>query len=170
VRAPLEEIRNQATGVLGYQPVITLTLRTTGDTEEEQRFIFDTGATVSVMSLARAEELRLPVLGPDEKVVLAHRTAEAAEPVERRIRPGRLRVSIPGLRPDPFDWPCYFRPDLPKGAPSLLGLAGVLEDLRLTLDGVRSSGGVFFGYLLLELRTPVVAPAASPGPEATPPS
>jgi hypothetical protein len=164
-RTPLREIVNAETQVTGYQPVIWMTVLRDPLPPERERFILDSGASVSVMSVARAEDLQLPLPGPEAEVELAHQTADTASPVRRRVRPGRLHIQIPAIRDEPFDWPCYFRPDLPKETPPLLGLAGVLEDLRLTLDGVRSRGGVFFGYLLLELRSAPATPEA-----ATPPS
>lgn len=113
------------------------------------------------MSVALAEEMELPIPGPESEIILAYQSAETAAPVPRRIRPGRLHIQIPEIRSEPFDWPCYFRPDLPRTVSPLLGLAGVLEDLRITIDGVRSRPGAFFGYLLLETREPAGSPSSA---------
>jgi hypothetical protein len=159
-RTPLRELRNTDTRITGYQPALWVSVLRPPLPPRREQFSLDSGAFVSVLSVARAEELQLPIPGPEAEIVLAYQSADTAAPVRCRIRPGRLHIQIPEIRDEPFDWPCYFRPDLPRTVPPLLGLAGVLEDLRITLDGVRSRRGIFFGYLLLELRDLAPAPVA----------
>jgi hypothetical protein len=52
-----------------------------------------------------------------------------------------IRVRVVGLDPSEFVFPCYFLgdPDIPLvGAQNLLGLTGVITQVRLTFDGTAS--------------------------------
>ena len=67
----------------------------------------------------------------------------------QEVRSGLLRARVVGMDPTEFVFPCYFLgdPNLPPPAQArnLLGLTGVINQIRLTFDGrssVRSPRGV----------------------------
>jgi hypothetical protein len=51
---------------------------------------------------------------------------------------GSIRVRLPPWSGVEFDWPCFFRRNRPANLPPQLGLAGVLTDIRLLVDGTAS--------------------------------
>ena len=66
----------------------------------------------------------------------------------QEVRSGLLRAQVVGMDQTEFVFPCYFvgYPDVPpRQARNLLGLTGVINQIRLTFDGrssVRSPRGV----------------------------
>ncbi|HZW31844.1 MAG TPA: hypothetical protein VFF52_14120, partial [Isosphaeraceae bacterium] len=71
---------------------------------------------------------------------------------EQRVRLGRIGVRVPGLASRSFSWACHFVE--PPHAPhmALLGLEGVLKDLRLVFDGTYSFENPC-GVLVLEMTS-----------------
>jgi hypothetical protein len=71
----------------------------------------------------------------------------------QEVRAGLLRVRIVGLGPTVYDFPCYFIVDPIVPPPSqprnLLGLTGVVNEIRLGFDGARSIGAPH-GSLIVE--------------------
>jgi hypothetical protein len=71
----------------------------------------------------------------------------------QEVRSGFLRARVVGMDPTEFVFPCYFLVD-PNLAPhtqarNLLGLTGVVSQIRLTFDG-RSSVHSPCGVLVVE--------------------
>ena len=99
------------------------------------------------MSVAKAREMDIPIPGNTIEI-----NVETAAGSIRQIRhAGRIQGRIPGLHGWGFDWPCHFV--VHKGTPpkAVLGLAGVLNDLRITLDGTYALEAPY-GWLILERR------------------
>ena len=71
------------------------------------------------------------------------------------VRAGLLRARIAGMDLTEYVFPCYFLgdPDTPPPATAknLLGLSGVINQIRLTFDGVTSPGAPH-GILIVEKR------------------
>jgi hypothetical protein len=100
----------------------------------------DSATAITSMSAVSAAELLIPF--PRTTINLSVRTAAGRD---RQVRhPGYITVRIPGMEGREFRWPCHFvqqhwpSPGATQGKRSvhaLLGLAGVLDDLRILLDG-----------------------------------
>jgi hypothetical protein len=58
---------------------------------------------------------------------------------------------MPGLHGWTFDWPCHFVAHQGPPPKAVLGLAGVLDDLRIILDGTYALEAPY-GWLILERR------------------
>ena len=57
------------------------------------------------------------------------------------VRSGLLRAQIPGMDATEYVFPCYFDGDpdaRPTRARNLLGLSGVINQIRISLDGTPS--------------------------------
>jgi len=113
------------------------------------RFVVDSGAMYSIISLAFAQNYRFADLPPPEaEIDLTIRTARGFDAI--RVRPGRIRL---WWNPDQsgywFDWPVLFRVDAPPEVPPLLGLGGIIKTCRWTFDGEYSFEAAY-GTLLLE--------------------
>jgi hypothetical protein len=69
---------------------------------------------------------------------------------KQRVRLGKIGVRVPELTSRMFHWNCHFVE--PPHAPhmALLGLEGVLNDLRLIFDGTYSLENPY-GVLILEI-------------------
>jgi hypothetical protein len=110
-------------------------------------FRVDTGSDVTTLSVAKARELGLSV--PRKAIEF---NVEAATGQVRQVRhPGRIQGKVFGLDGWDFDWPCHFVEHQGPGPKPLLGLAGVLDDLRIGLDGSYSLESPY-GWLHLERR------------------
>lgn len=94
-------------------------------------FVFrvDSGTEMTTMPAEVARRRDLPI--PQRPVRgLALRGQE--------VRRGLIRVRIPGLDATEYIFPCYFLgdPDVPTvDGKNLLGLTGVINQVRLTFDG-----------------------------------
>ena len=91
--------------------------------------MFDPGTEMTTMPAAEAKRMDLPI--PRRPVRgLTFRGQEA--------RAGLLRVRIVGMDLTEYFFPCYFLgdPDVPPPDPrNLLGLTGVINQVRLIMDG-----------------------------------
>lgn len=143
---PLRSVYSSQTGVTGFQANLPLLVQTMRGVEPVT-FRVDTGASVTSMPLRYAQALNINV--PNQEVAIP--TVTAVGQITRIVRNGRIWVWLPQWRREqPFDWPCYFDNNQPQNVPPLLGLAGVINDLRLTLDGAPSPGAAF-GNLVVEV-------------------
>ena len=130
-------------------PLRYRTLRTTGDTVlwadlilslktnrgawEEIPFRVDSGTEMTTMPAFDAKSLDLPIpKKPVPRLVL----------YGQEVRSGLLRARVVGMDPTEFVFPCYFLgdPNVPPPAQAwnLLGLTGVINQIRLTFDGTSS--------------------------------
>jgi hypothetical protein len=108
-----------------------------------ESFLVDSGTEMSMMpaSLARALDLPLPFHPVPGGLDLLG--------VTREVRTGILRARINGLGGAEFSFPCYFigdpdssldrfqRPTFPR---NLLGLTGVVDQIRIHFDGTPTIG------------------------------
>jgi hypothetical protein len=115
-------------------------------------FRIDPGAGCSMMSMERAERLKL--LRPDDVITEAKLRTATGVAVTQTVRVGKLRALLPSLRSEPFEWPVVFLLTKPLSSPSLLGLAGVLSDLVFHFDGSENQNYPF-GSVTISLRIPV---------------
>jgi hypothetical protein len=140
-------------------PLTRRTLRTTGDdvlradldleVKTNQGnwaiigFIVDPGTEMTTMPAEVARNLDLPI--PKRPVPgLTFRGQE--------VRRGLLRARIPGMDATEYIFPCYFLgdPNVPMADPkNLLGLTGVINQIRLIFDGTPSPGAPH-GNLIVE--------------------
>ena len=71
----------------------------------------------------------------------------------QEVRAGLLRARVIGMDPTEFVFPCYFLgdPNLPPHTPALnlLGLTGVINQIRLIFDGATSARAPW-GVLVVE--------------------
>jgi hypothetical protein len=153
VRIPLEAYRPPHVHFTLVRAVFTLFVRAANGDLWPMRFVLDTASAVTLIPVANAREAGLSI--PYRPVEFTIQTASGES--RQRRRPGRIQGEVPGLEGLVFDWPCHFveQQDLVL---NVLGLAGVLDDLRITLDG-RYSLEAPHGWLILE-RQPVPETAA----------
>jgi hypothetical protein len=129
--------------------VLKLWVRTGTQLLREIPFVVDTGAAVTTLSASEATKLGIPV--PRKAFEF---TLETATGPARQIRyPGRLRGRILGLAQWDFDWACHFVVHQGPPPQAALGLADVINDVRITFDG-RYMLEAPYGWLILEhIRT-----------------
>jgi hypothetical protein len=112
----------------------------------EATFLVDSGTEMTTMPAARANGLGLPIpKRPVPRFVLHG----------QEVRAGLLRARIVGMDLTEYVFPCYFigDPNTPPPATTknLLGLTGVINQIRLTFDGA-TAPGVPYGVLIVEKR------------------
>jgi hypothetical protein len=148
VRIPLEG-RSIETGARILQAKLKLLLQTSKPGFASVDFIVDPGCGITSIPRAVAEERGIPIPSKDNIKILNVRTPTGSS--KQRVRFGKIGVRVPGLSSGTFFWGCHFV-ELPH-APymALLGLGGVLDDLRLIFDGIYSIDNPY-GVLILELR------------------
>lgn|SRR5262245_21129230 len=148
VRQPLAGAR-LPTGFVGVKARIELLVRSRFGTFEPLRFQVDSAANVTSIPVTRARNSRIAI--PAKTIEINVRTS--AGTVRQRVHPGRITVRVPGLPGGDFSWPCHFVEQAGDVPTALLGLSGVLDDLRITFDG-RYSADAPYGWLVLEEVSP----------------
>jgi hypothetical protein len=118
----------------------------------EVQFRVDSGCSHTVISMAEAITSGLPTTGPRRTLGLGAALSSAT--VEVVSRTWSFRLS-PRQSSAPFVLPVYLLLNQPANLTPLLGLAGVIEQIRWTFDG-RSATDAPFGFCLLEDQRPVV--------------
>jgi hypothetical protein len=108
-------------------------------------FLVDTGSSVTTIPVLLASKHALLI--PGRSVEIPVRTI--AGRIMQRRRVGTVVARIPGLQPYQFTWPCHFIEAPQSPANAALGLAGVLDDLRLSFDGTYRDEAPY-GTLTLE--------------------
>jgi hypothetical protein len=143
LEVPLFSRRLQTTGDEVLHAKLELQVKTDQGGWETIDFRVDPGTEMTTMPASKARDLDLPI--PKRPVRgLALRGQE--------VRRGLLRARIPGLDATEYVFPCYFLgdPNVPvPDAKNLLGLTGVINQVRLTFDGTPSPG-VPHGNLIVE--------------------
>ncbi len=143
---PLKGRALQSTGEVLLRAELVLSLKTIQATWEDWLFRVDTGTEMSTMPASRAKALGLPI--PKRPVRGLTLRGQA-------VRAGLLRARIVGMDATEYMFPCYFLgdPDDPRSTldPSLLGLTGVIAQIRLGFDGAPSLGAPY-GLLIVEKR------------------
>jgi hypothetical protein len=120
-------------------------------TMEEVFFRVDSGCSHSTFPLARAVSLGLPTTGPRKTIRLVTALGPSSEEVISRVWSFRLSASQSSA---PFFLPVHLVVNRPASLTPLLGLTGVIEQLRWTFDG-RDQPGAPYGFCLLEDQRPV---------------
>jgi hypothetical protein len=129
-------------------PLVHRTLKTTGDdvvhgelilelwtnqsSWETARFRVDSGTEMTTMPAYEARILNLPIPRRAVPGITLRRLA---------VRPGLIGARIVGMDATEYVFPCYFLGDPNVPVPdsmNLLGLTGVINQIRLTFDGPTS--------------------------------
>ncbi len=119
----------KSTGDKVLRAELELELRTRQDTWKRLTFLFDSGTEMTTMPAAVARSLDLP---------MPRRSVRGLTFRGQEVRAGLLRARIVGMDRPEYTFPCYFLGDpdaLPTGPRNLLGLTGVINQVRLILDG-----------------------------------
>jgi hypothetical protein len=135
VHVPLS-VRSIRTGGRVIQARVGLLLQGGGPGLVPADFIVDPGCGVTSIPRLVAEEHGIPI--PPRTAITKISVRSSTGSNMQRVRPGKIGVRVPGLSGRTFYWNCHFVE--PPHAPymSLLGLDGVLDDLRLIFDGTYS--------------------------------
>jgi hypothetical protein len=141
---PLQYRTLRATGDTVLWAELVLSLKTNRLNWQELPFRVDSGTEMTKMPALEARKLNLPILKRPVTGLILH---------GQEVRSGLLRARVVGMDPTEFAFPCYFigDPSLPPAAHarSLLGLTGVVNQIRLSFDGT-SSAFATWGVLVVE--------------------
>jgi hypothetical protein len=135
---PLVDRKLWATGDVLLRAELELLLKDDSGAWRQQTFLVDSGSEMTTMPAFVAKRLNLPM--PRQAASGAVHRQTGLE-----IRSGSLRVRIVGMDQTEHAFPCFFLgdPDNPvqPGRPAvarprnLLGLSGVIDQLRIVFDG-----------------------------------
>jgi len=113
-------------------------------------FRVDSGCSISTIGLAHARSLQLPIQGRR----IQRRSVTAAGRVEVNALRGEFRFWLTeDQRAAPFVAPIDFEDNQPEGVPPLLGLKGIINQIRWKLDG-RFRPDEPYGFCLLQDQRP----------------
>ena len=132
LEVPLTFRRLRTTGDVVVHAELNLAIKTDRGDWETVTFLVDSGTEMTTMPAADAKKRNLPI--PRRPV--PGLTFQGLE-----VRSGLLRARIPGMDATEYLFPCYFLgdPNVPAvNARNLLGLTGVINQVRLTFDGTPS--------------------------------
>jgi hypothetical protein len=124
---------------------VDLELKTDHGTWVTVNFVVDSGTEMTTMLAADARYRDLPIPRRPVSGLALH---------GQEVRSGLLRARILGMDATEYVFPCYFigDPNAPLAKTrNLLGLAGVINQVRLTFDGT-SSVLAPFGVLVVETK------------------
>ena len=145
LEVPLAYRKLQTTGDIVVRAELVLTIRTGRGAWEPFPFLVDSGTEMTTMPAGEARHEDLPI----PKRSVPGLTFDGLE-----VRSGLLRAQIPGLDATEYIFPCYFLGD-PNARPArprnLLGLTGVINQIRLSFDGATSPVAPS-GVLVVEKR------------------
>jgi len=146
LEVPLQYRTLRTTGDTVLWADLMLSLKTNRGAWEEIPFRVDPGTEMTTMPAFRAKKLDLPI--PKRPV-----TGLLLQGQE--VRSGLLRARVVGMDPTEFVFRCYFLGD-PNLQPStqalnLLGLTGVINQIRLSFDGITPTNAPW-GVLVVETR------------------
>jgi hypothetical protein len=133
LEVPLAYRKLQTTGDVVLHAELTLMMKTKQGVWEPFPFLIDSGTEMTTMPAGEAKHQDLPM----PKRVVPGLTFQGEE-----VRSGLLRAQIPGMDATEYVFPCYFLGD-PNDRPvrprNLLGLTGVINQIRITFDGTDSA-------------------------------
>ena len=121
-----------ATGDVVVHAELIVAIKTDRGTWEPFPFLIDSGTEMTTMPAAEAKHQSLPM----PKQPVSRLTFQGLE-----VRSGLLRAQIPGMDATEYVFPCHFvgDPDArPTRARNLLGLSGVINQIRISFDGTPS--------------------------------
>jgi hypothetical protein len=122
----------RTTGDVVVHAELVLAIKTDRGSWELLPFLVDPGTEMTTMSAWEAKNRNLP----EPRRPVSGLTFPGLE-----VRSGLLRAQIPGMDATEYVFPCYFLGDPNTSAvPSrkLLGLTGVINQIRLSFDGTVS--------------------------------
>jgi hypothetical protein len=129
VEIPIGHRILQRSGDKVLRAELDLELKTHANTWEPARFLFDPGTEMTTMPADQAKSMDLPMPRSPVRGLFLH---------GEEVRAGLLRARVVGMDPTEFFFPCYFLGDPNVSIPDprfLLGLTGVINQVRLILDG-----------------------------------
>jgi hypothetical protein len=135
----------RSTGDVVLRAEFELELKTNHGTWVTVKFVVDSGTEMTTMMAADAKDRNLP---------MPRRPVPGMAFQGQSIRAGLLRARIVGMDATEYIFPCYFLgdPDVPVAKPrNLLGLTGVINQVRFIFDGATSLGAPH-GILVVEKR------------------
>jgi hypothetical protein len=139
LEVPLISKKVWATGDILLRAELDLLIRGDNGRWSPETFRVDSGTEVTSMAAARAKALDLPM--PRNPIFLD------INGVKREVRMGLIRARVVGMDGTEHVFPCYFlgSPNATPGpalsqivARNLLGLTGVVNQLRIGFDGRRA--------------------------------
>jgi hypothetical protein len=143
LQIPLHSRKLISTGDVVLHAELDLEVKTNRGTWETFPFTVDPGTEMTTMPAEEATSSDLPI---------PRRPVRGLTFRGQEVRRGLLRARIVGLDATEYVFPCYFLgdPDVPMADPkNLLGLTGVINQIRLTFDGT-SSLAAQNGVLIVE--------------------
>jgi hypothetical protein len=145
LEVPLISRTLKATGDDVLRAELNLELKTNQGTWQAVNFLVDPGTEMTTMPACDAKNLDLPI---------PRRPIRGLSFQGQEVRPGLVRARIVGMDASEYIFPCYFvgDPDVPVAkSTNLLGLTGVINQVRLTFDGLISPQALH-GILVVEKR------------------
>jgi hypothetical protein len=140
LEVPLQHRTLRATGDTVLWADLVLSIKTNRSTWEELAFRVDSGTEMTTMPAFEATKLDLPIpKNPVSRLLLNG----------QEVRSGFVRVRIVGMVPTEFVFLGDPNVQPPTQARNLLGLTGVISQIRLTFDG-RSTVHSARGLLIVE--------------------
>jgi hypothetical protein len=144
LKLPLRGRTLRTTGDLLLRAELVLSVRTSRGNWHHVLFLVDSGTEMTTMEASEARRQDLPIPRKPVPGLNLH---------GQEVRAGLLRVRIVGLDATEYNVPCYFLGDPnippPPQARNLLGLTGVVNQIRLCFDGTPSVGAPH-GSLIVE--------------------
>jgi hypothetical protein len=129
LEVPLTYRRLRTTGDVVVHAELALAIKTDRGNWETVTFLIDSGTEMTTMPAADAKNRGLP---------LPRRPVSGLTFQGLEVRSGFLRAQIPAMDATEYVFPCYFLGDPNSAAVrprSLLGLTGVINQIRLVFDG-----------------------------------
>jgi hypothetical protein len=142
---PLTYRKLQTTGDVVLRADLRLDLKTHHGTWATVHFVVDSGTEMTTMLAVDAMNRGLPI---------PRRPVPGLFLQGLEVRRGLLRTRIVGMDATEYRFPCYFLGDpmTPGAKPrNLLGLTGVIDQVRFTFDGATSVPAPY-GILVVEKR------------------
>jgi hypothetical protein len=144
----------RATGDILVRGEIRLLLKDRRGIWKPVAFLADSGTEMTTMPAAQARQLDVPFPAAPIPGLVHNQTGLP-------IRAGSIRVRVAGMDATEYVFPCYFLGDPHSVIPMFsqpgqtprdsLGVTGVIDKLRICLDGDPCSGAPY-GYLIVEKK------------------
>ena len=145
LEVPLAYRTLRTTGDVVVHAELVLEIKTDHGVWEAFDFLIDPGTEMTTMSAGEATSENLPIPSRPVTGLLLH---------GQEVRRGLLRARIPGMDATEYVFPCYFlgNPNVrPAKSRNLLGLTGVINQIRLIFDGT-STLAAPCGILVVEKK------------------
>ncbi len=114
-------------------------------------FRVDSGAGITLMSVACAEQFGIPV---QQTLISIDTLTQSGSRHGQSFFIGALFARFPEVPHRVFCFGCYFNPVQPEDVPPVMGLGGdLLKHLRITFDGAPSPD-MPYGFAMIEVVSP----------------